>query len=72
LRLAESLDRSHMGLVMDVRFTGDSGDRVHLNIHAPEDCHLEMKGVENESANFERIFRKKMVLQIQNSGHSDI
>jgi exopolyphosphatase / guanosine-5'-triphosphate,3'-diphosphate pyrophosphatase len=72
LRLAESLDRSHMGLVMDVRFTGDSGDRVNLNIHAPEDCHLEMKGVENESANFERIFRKKMVLQIQNSGHPDI
>jgi exopolyphosphatase/guanosine-5'-triphosphate,3'-diphosphate pyrophosphatase len=70
LRLAESLDRSHMGLVMRVRFTEVRGDRVVLNITAPEDCHLEMKGVENEAVHFEKIFGKKLFIQIENSGCS--
>lgn len=68
LRLAESLDRSHMGLVINVRFTEVRGDRVVLNITAPEECHLEMKGIENETGNFQKIFGKKLELIIENSG----
>jgi exopolyphosphatase/guanosine-5'-triphosphate,3'-diphosphate pyrophosphatase len=66
IRLAESLDRSHMGLVRSARFTEADEDRVVLLVAAPEDCHLEMKGGENEAANFEKIFGKEMVLQMEN------
>jgi exopolyphosphatase/guanosine-5'-triphosphate,3'-diphosphate pyrophosphatase len=66
IRLAESLDRSHMGLVRSIGFTEADEDRVVLHIAAPEDCHLEMKGVENEAANFQKIFGKEMVLQMEN------
>jgi exopolyphosphatase / guanosine-5'-triphosphate,3'-diphosphate pyrophosphatase len=68
VRLAESLDRSHMGLVMGVRFTEIRGDRVVMNIHAPDDCHLEMKGVENEVEHFGKVFGKRLFLQVENTG----
>jgi exopolyphosphatase/guanosine-5'-triphosphate,3'-diphosphate pyrophosphatase len=68
LRLAESLDRSHMGLVKSARFTEVQGDRVVMNVHAPEDCHLEMKGVENETVHFEKIFGKNLFLKMENTG----
>lgn len=66
LRLAESLDRSHMGLVINVRFSEVRGERIILSISSPEDCHLEIKGVENETKNFEKIFGKKLVLMLNN------
>ncbi|MBP1928102.1 exopolyphosphatase/guanosine-5'-triphosphate,3'-diphosphate pyrophosphatase [Methanolinea mesophila] len=62
LRMAESLDRSHAGLVHHVRFMkANRNNEVRLEIAAVEDCQLEIWGVENEVENFSRVFGRRLV-----------
>jgi exopolyphosphatase/guanosine-5'-triphosphate,3'-diphosphate pyrophosphatase len=61
LRLAESLDRSHAGLVHHVRFMKADRNEALLEITAVEDCQLEIWGVENEVENFSRVFGRRLV-----------
>jgi exopolyphosphatase/guanosine-5'-triphosphate,3'-diphosphate pyrophosphatase len=61
LRMAESLDRSHAGLVHHVRFTGADKNEIRLEISAVEDCQLEIWGVENEVENFSRVFGRRLI-----------
>jgi exopolyphosphatase/guanosine-5'-triphosphate,3'-diphosphate pyrophosphatase len=65
LRMAESLDRSHAGLVHHVRFTGADTNEVRLEISAVEDCQLEIWGVENEVENFSRVFGRRLVPRVR-------
>ena len=63
LRLAESLDRSHAGVVEGVAFEPLDADRVALNICAARDCQLELWGVQANAALFERVYKRKLVVR---------
>jgi len=64
IRLGESLDRSHTALVQHVRFSRFEKNSVILDVVTRGDCQLEIWGVEAEKKAFEKIFSKKLVLNI--------
>ena len=64
LRMAESLDRSHAGLIRHARFLSTSPTGAVLELTAIGECHLELSGIENEADNFERVFGKTLITRI--------
>jgi len=56
LRIAESLDRSHTGIISTVRFYIASTDSLVLEIHAKRECQLEIWEVEKHKKYFKKIF----------------
>ncbi|MBN2298593.1 MAG: Ppx/GppA family phosphatase, partial [Deltaproteobacteria bacterium] len=64
LRIAESLDRSHAGLVESACFMGCDNGNVVLEIQSPNDCQLEFWGVQNHRDAFEQVFGKKLLFSI--------
>jgi exopolyphosphatase/guanosine-5'-triphosphate,3'-diphosphate pyrophosphatase len=61
LRLAESLDRSHGGLVESARFNStDSNNTIALEIASSKNCQLELWGAQNHRDYFRRVFGKKL------------
>jgi exopolyphosphatase / guanosine-5'-triphosphate,3'-diphosphate pyrophosphatase len=61
LRLAESLDRSHGGLVEDARFSStDSNNTMALEIKSSKNCQLELWGAQNHRDYFRRVFGKNL------------
>ncbi|MEN6443893.1 MAG: Ppx/GppA phosphatase family protein [Methanoregula sp.] len=68
IRLGESLDRSHAALVCHVRLVSAGKNAVNLNITARENCQLEIWGVEAEKKAFEKVFGKKLDLNIIDAG----
>lgn len=61
LRIAESLDRSHSGVVRNARLRlGEDESTVVLEVIASRDCQLELWGVQNHRAAFERVFKRKL------------
>ncbi|HOO45736.1 MAG TPA: Ppx/GppA phosphatase family protein [Deltaproteobacteria bacterium] len=64
LRLAESLDRSHAGLVERARFLGCENGSVVLEIQSSNNCQLEFWGVQNHREAFEQVFKKKLLFSI--------
>ncbi|MDD1706285.1 MAG: Ppx/GppA family phosphatase [Methanoregulaceae archaeon] len=61
LRMAESLDRSHTGLIRHARFLSLSADGAVLELTAVGECGLELSGLENEADNFRRVFGKTLI-----------
>ena len=64
VRLGESLDRSHAGLVQHARFVRIEKNEVILEIVAQNDCQLEIWGVESEQRAFEKVFGKCLVVKV--------
>lgn len=64
LRIAESLDRSHAGLVESACFMGCDNGSVVLEIKSSDDCQLEFWGVQNHREAFEKVFGKKLLFSI--------
>jgi exopolyphosphatase/guanosine-5'-triphosphate,3'-diphosphate pyrophosphatase len=64
LRMAESLDRSHTGLIRHARFISLSATDAVLELTAVGECQLELSGIENEADNFRRIFGKTLIPRI--------
>ncbi len=62
LQLAESLDRSHAGVIYKVGFENTSKKEITLKIHASTDCQLEIWGVHNQKKNFKKTFKKKLLI----------
>lgn len=60
LRMAESLDRSHVGAVEHARLRPAGEEHVALEICARHDCHLELWGVSKHSEAFTRVFGKQL------------
>jgi exopolyphosphatase/guanosine-5'-triphosphate,3'-diphosphate pyrophosphatase len=58
LRVAESLDRSHKGVVTDARFIEGEDGEILLEITCEGDCQLEMWGLQNHLGIFEKAFDK--------------
>ena len=69
LRLAEKLDRSHTCLVKKAEFTGKDRTKVELAIWSEGDCELEVWGVESNVRAFEKIFRRKLDLNVIPGSH---
>jgi exopolyphosphatase/guanosine-5'-triphosphate,3'-diphosphate pyrophosphatase len=56
LRMAESLDRSHAGLVESVRFLGGKRGSAVLEICSSKSCQLELWGIEKHCEAFEKYY----------------
>ena len=65
LRLAESLDRSHAGLVHHARFVRAEKKGVLLHVVARGDCQLELWGIESEKKAFARVFAKDLLFEVE-------
>ena len=64
LRIAESLDSSHYGLVKNARFLDSDGKQAVLQLVTKGDCQLEVWGVEEQSKMFQRAFGRDLVLRV--------
>lgn len=62
LRLAESLDRSHAGLVRKAWFTAGENGILSLEFEAAERCDLEVWAAEKHRKAFASIFKKELVI----------
>ncbi len=69
LRLAEKLDRSHTCLVKKAEFTGKDRTKAALAIWHEDSCELEVWGVESNMKAFEKIFGRKLQLNVINGAH---
>ena len=68
LRLAESLDRSHMGVVRCINLRTKGRTRAVLAVHCKEDCQLEIWGVQNHGKVFKRIFGRDLSIEQVSAG----
>jgi exopolyphosphatase / guanosine-5'-triphosphate,3'-diphosphate pyrophosphatase len=64
LRMAESLDRSHTGLVKQAEFTTVEKTSATLAMHSYEDVQLEEWGVESDGKAFEKAFGRSLKSQV--------
>ncbi|HSV42091.1 MAG TPA: Ppx/GppA phosphatase family protein [Methanomassiliicoccales archaeon] len=64
LRVAESLDRSHSGIVTSAMLTKLSKEGVVLEVQATQECQMEIWGVETDRKAFEKAFDRDLVLKI--------
>jgi len=71
LRIAEKLDRSHTGLIKKAEFTGKNRTTVELAIRPEGSCELEVWGVESNLKAFEKLFRRKLNLNVIPCPRSD-
>jgi exopolyphosphatase/guanosine-5'-triphosphate,3'-diphosphate pyrophosphatase len=60
LRMAESLDRSHSGVVTSCRLVASSKKCVELEITSDQDCELELWGVKTTLESFQKTFGKEV------------
>jgi exopolyphosphatase/guanosine-5'-triphosphate,3'-diphosphate pyrophosphatase len=71
LRIAEKLDRSHTSLVKKAEFMGRNRTTVELAIWHEGSCELEVWGVESNLKAFEKLFRRKLNLNVISVPRSD-
>lgn len=65
LRVAEGLDRSHLGLVEAARLEpARNPDRLLLTLTSQADCQLEIWGVETNRDLFEKVFGCPLTMQV--------
>ncbi len=64
LRLAESLDRTHIGIVSSARFEESDG-AVTLLLSSGADPHLEVWGAENQARAFRKVFGRPLRIVIE-------
>ncbi len=67
LRLAESLDRSHTGLVKQAEFILVQKTSAVVTIHSDEDVQLEVWGVESDGKAFEKAFGRTLSSNVMRS-----
>ena len=67
LRLAESLDRSHTGLVNNAEFATVQKTAAVIAIHSNEDVQLEVWGIESDGKAFEKAFGRSLSSNIMRS-----
>lgn len=64
LRIAESLDRSHAGVVHDASLRALDKKNVVLAIFASQDCQLEIWGALNHKKAFKKAFGRRLQLEV--------
>lgn len=64
LRLAESLDRSHLGAVQHVHLRTEDRKSAVLEIEPAKDCHLEMWELRTHEKAFEKVFGRRLSVKV--------
>src|SRR5205085_1209182 len=64
LRIAESLDRSHLGAVAHVQFRAGDRKTATLELTPAKDCHLELWEVRSHEKAFEKVFGRKLEIEL--------
>src|SRR5262249_40237509 len=64
LRIAESLDRSHLGAVAHVALRADDRKSATLEIPPAKDFHLELWEVRTHEKAFEKVFGRKLEIKL--------
>jgi len=66
LRISEGLDRSHLGLVHDLRIEkARKNDPFLLTLLSDTECQLELWGAQNNREPFERVFGSPLFIQVE-------
>lgn len=65
LRIAESLDRSHLGAVAHAQLRGTDRKTVTLEITPAKDCDLELGEVQTHETAFEKVFGRKLEIKVR-------
>jgi exopolyphosphatase/guanosine-5'-triphosphate,3'-diphosphate pyrophosphatase len=68
LRLAESLDRSHTGVIRCAHLAARGKSEALLEVHSRKDCQLEIWGVQNHRKVFKRTMGRELVIEQVSSG----
>ena len=63
LRIAETLDRSHTGLIRHARFINNQ-ENFTLKISALQDCQLELWGLQNHQKTIENFVGKSLEVTV--------
>ena len=61
--MAESLDRSHTGVVQSARLIVEDRDEVTLIVEASQECDLEVWGVQTQREAFKKVFKRRMAVK---------
>jgi exopolyphosphatase/guanosine-5'-triphosphate,3'-diphosphate pyrophosphatase len=64
LRIAESLDRSHLQVLSHARLRASDRKNIVLEITPARDCHLELWEVRNHERAFEKVFGRRLTVQV--------
>jgi exopolyphosphatase/guanosine-5'-triphosphate,3'-diphosphate pyrophosphatase len=64
LRIAETLDRSHTGLINHAKFINNVNDQLTLEIVTTQDCQLELWGLRNHKKTIEDFFCKNLEVTV--------
>ena len=64
LRFAESLDRGHTGNVRHARFRLKGASHVILDIHAMQDCQIELWAVQKHVSAFEKALGRRLDVEV--------
>jgi exopolyphosphatase/guanosine-5'-triphosphate,3'-diphosphate pyrophosphatase len=64
LRIAESLDRSHLQALTHARLRASDRRNIVLEITPARDCHLELWEVRTHEKAFEKVFGRKLTIRI--------
>jgi exopolyphosphatase/guanosine-5'-triphosphate,3'-diphosphate pyrophosphatase len=70
LRLAESLDRTHMGIVRGASLHAKGRGAAVLDIRCRRDCQLELWGLQNHRKIFRRVFNRELEVEQGGAGRS--
>lgn len=72
VRLAESLERGHAGLVRHAYLSIAEPGQAILTIHAPHDCQVEIWGLQKHLGLFHKVFGVKLLVQVTSPDPEDI
>ena len=67
LCLANSLDRTHSGVIQDARFISLDNREAHLELYALNGCDLELWGLEFHTKDFERTFQRTLHISVRSA-----
>jgi exopolyphosphatase/guanosine-5'-triphosphate,3'-diphosphate pyrophosphatase len=72
LSIAESLDRSHIGLVNQAKFLAGKVGQVRLQLHASKESPLEVWGVEYHEKVFQKVFGQQIAVELVIQERGDV
>lgn len=71
LRMAESLDRSHAGLVESARFLNGKREGFVLEVCSSKDCQLELWGIEKHCGTFGKVYGRELTVSHVTKGSDE-
>jgi exopolyphosphatase/guanosine-5'-triphosphate,3'-diphosphate pyrophosphatase len=69
LRLVESLDRTHQGVVDHAQLTAPDAQHLLLNVHAREDVQLELWGIESRRRAVQKTLKRQLKIVLNGQSY---